>query len=175
MDGRGSSPGRSRYLSLRHHIQTGSRAHTASYPMDTGASSPGIKWPGLEADNSPPSTADANAWSCTAIPPYVFMAWCLVKPKDNFSFYRNVLSVSWPPASNHSLLNSMLWASLLRSIPFCCPPPPHSLLPLHFVSCAGMWSLSVRMIHLNYIRPCCKARAFRLQASAILTEAVVSP
>jgi len=36
--------------------------------------------PGNEADHSPPSSAEVkNAWSYTSTPPYVFMAWCLVK------------------------------------------------------------------------------------------------
>jgi hypothetical protein len=43
--------------------------------------------PGHEADHSPPSSADVkNAWSYTSIPQYVFMAWCLVKHRDNFAF-----------------------------------------------------------------------------------------
>jgi hypothetical protein len=28
-----------------------------------------------------------NAWSYTSTPQYVFMAWCLVKHKDNFTLY----------------------------------------------------------------------------------------
>jgi hypothetical protein len=36
---------------------------------------------------SPPSCADVkNAWSYTSIPPYVFMTWCLVKYRGNFTF-----------------------------------------------------------------------------------------
>jgi len=41
--------------------------------------SPEVKRPGREADHSPPSDAEVNAWSYTSTPPYVFMAWCLVK------------------------------------------------------------------------------------------------
>jgi len=26
-------------------------------------------------------------WSCTSTPPYVFMAWCLVKHRNDFTFY----------------------------------------------------------------------------------------
>jgi len=37
-----------------------------------GALSPGLKYSGLEADHSPPSSADAkNAWSYTSTPPVV--------------------------------------------------------------------------------------------------------
>jgi len=34
-EGRGSIPGRGRDVSLRHHFQTGSGAHSASYQMRT--------------------------------------------------------------------------------------------------------------------------------------------
>jgi hypothetical protein len=51
-----------------------------------GALSLGVKRPGREADHSPPSSAEVkNAWSYTSTPPYVFMAWCLVKHRDNFT------------------------------------------------------------------------------------------
>jgi hypothetical protein len=33
LDGRGSIPGRGKKFSLPHSVQTGSRAHPASYPM----------------------------------------------------------------------------------------------------------------------------------------------
>jgi hypothetical protein len=52
-----------------------------------GALSLGVKRPGREADNSPPSSAEVkNAWSCTSTPPNIFKAWCLVKHRDNFTF-----------------------------------------------------------------------------------------
>jgi hypothetical protein len=35
-------------------VQTGSEAHSASYPMGTG----GREWPGRDADHSPPSSAE---------------------------------------------------------------------------------------------------------------------
>jgi len=41
--------------------------------MGTRALSQGIKWPGREADRSPPSSAKVkNAWSYTSIPPIRF-------------------------------------------------------------------------------------------------------
>jgi hypothetical protein len=49
----------------------------------------GVKRPGREADHSPPSSAEVSAWSCTCTPQYVFMAWCLVKHRDNFTFYND--------------------------------------------------------------------------------------
>jgi hypothetical protein len=42
----------------------------ASYLMGTRDCFPGLKQPGSEADNSPPSSAKVkNAWSCTSTPP----------------------------------------------------------------------------------------------------------
>jgi hypothetical protein len=90
---------------LRHHVQTGYGAQPASYPMGTGVSFSGVKRPGCEADHSPPSSAEVkNAWSYTSTPQYVFMEWCLVKHRDNFTLpyitldtitaYRNLVGVS---------------------------------------------------------------------------------
>jgi hypothetical protein len=45
---------------FHHHVQNGSGAHPASYPMGTGAFSPGVKRPGREADHSPPSSAEVK-------------------------------------------------------------------------------------------------------------------
>jgi hypothetical protein len=53
-----------------------------------GALSLGVKRTGREADHSPQSSAEGkNAWSYTSTPQYVYMAWCLVKHRDNFTFY----------------------------------------------------------------------------------------
>jgi hypothetical protein len=53
-----------------------------------GVLSLGVKRPGREADHSPPPSAEVkNACSYISIPPYVLMAWCLVKHRDNFTFY----------------------------------------------------------------------------------------
>jgi hypothetical protein len=54
-----------------------------------GALSLRVKRPGREADHSSPSSAEVkNAGSYTSTPQYVFMAWCLVKHRDNFTFLR---------------------------------------------------------------------------------------
>jgi hypothetical protein len=45
---------------LRRHVQNGSGAHPASYPMGTGGSFPGVKRSGREADHSPPSSAEVK-------------------------------------------------------------------------------------------------------------------
>jgi hypothetical protein len=67
-------------FSLRHLAQTGSGAHPACYPMDTGALSLGVKRPECEAEHSSPSNADIkNVLSYNSTTPYVFMAWYLIK------------------------------------------------------------------------------------------------
>jgi len=54
-----------------HHrsFQTGSGAHSASYPNGTGFSFPGLKRPGRKADIHPPPSAEVkNAWNYTYTP-----------------------------------------------------------------------------------------------------------
>jgi hypothetical protein len=63
------------YFSLRHRVQTGTGAHPASCLMGTRGLFPWGKAAGREADRF---AEIKNAWSCTATPPYVFMAWCSV-------------------------------------------------------------------------------------------------
>jgi hypothetical protein len=47
---------------------------------------PGVKLPGHEIDHSPPTSAEVkNTWNNNSTPPYVFMAWCLVRNRDNFT------------------------------------------------------------------------------------------
>jgi hypothetical protein len=42
---------------------------------------------GREAGHSPPFSAEAkNVCSCASTPQYAFIAWCLVKHRDNFTF-----------------------------------------------------------------------------------------
>jgi hypothetical protein len=61
----------------------------------------GVKRPGHEADHSLPSSAEVkNAWSCTSTPQYVFMAWCLVNHRNNFTFtFRYVPNYTGPGIS----------------------------------------------------------------------------
>jgi hypothetical protein len=63
-----------------------------------GSTQPLIEWlpwavslwvmrPGRDADHSPLSSAEVkNAWSYTSTPQYVFMTWCFVKHRDDFTF-----------------------------------------------------------------------------------------
>jgi hypothetical protein len=73
LDDRGSKvpfPAGAGNFSLHYRVQHGPGAHPVSYPMGTGGSFSGVKRPGLEADHSPPSSAEVkNAWNYTSIPP----------------------------------------------------------------------------------------------------------
>jgi hypothetical protein len=57
------------------------------FQLVPGALYPGIKRPGREGDRLRPSSAELkNVWSYISTPQYVFIAWCLVKHRDNFTF-----------------------------------------------------------------------------------------
>jgi hypothetical protein len=56
LEGRVSIPGRGKRLSSS--AQRPGRLWGPPYPMDTGASSPGVKRPGRETDHTPPSSAE---------------------------------------------------------------------------------------------------------------------
>jgi hypothetical protein len=76
-------------FSLHHKVQTGSGAHSASYTKGSRGLSLGVKRLELEADHSPPSSAEIkNAWSYTSTPQHAFIAWCSVtkKHRDDFTF-----------------------------------------------------------------------------------------
>jgi hypothetical protein len=58
--------------------------------------------PGREADPSPISSAEVkNAWSYNSTPQFVFMAWYLVKYRDN-------LTLLYLPLSGNRIYNSSL-------------------------------------------------------------------
>jgi hypothetical protein len=59
-------------FSLPHSVQTDSGAHPASYPMGTGALSPGVKRLGCEAGHSAPSSTEVKHGG--AIPPLPHMS-----------------------------------------------------------------------------------------------------
>jgi hypothetical protein len=73
---------------LHHRVQNGSGVHPASYPMGTRGSFPGGKSAG--AWSWPLTLIHCRGQECvklTSTPQYIFMVWCLVKYRDNFSFY----------------------------------------------------------------------------------------
>jgi len=52
------------------YIQTGSGVYPASYPLGTRSFYPGVKPPGFEADQTPPSSTEVkNVWSYTSTAP----------------------------------------------------------------------------------------------------------
>jgi hypothetical protein len=90
LDDRDSSvrfPAGARNFSLHHRVQNGSGANPVSYPMGIRGTFFGVKRPGHEADHSPPSSAEVK--ECVELylhSHYAFMAWCLIKHRDNFTF-----------------------------------------------------------------------------------------
>jgi hypothetical protein len=64
-------------------VQTGSGAHPTS--CGYGGLFPPVKRPGRETIHLLLVPRSKKAWSSTS-PHYVFMAWCLVKHRDNFTF-----------------------------------------------------------------------------------------
>jgi hypothetical protein len=61
---------------LHHRVQTGYGAQSASYPMGTRDSFPGVVKLTTHIHVMPKSK---NAWSYASTPQYAFMAWCSVK------------------------------------------------------------------------------------------------
>jgi hypothetical protein len=55
-------------------VPAGSGVHPTSYPMGTGALSPGVRRQRREADHSPPTSAEVKKmWIYTSTPPYAFI------------------------------------------------------------------------------------------------------
>jgi hypothetical protein len=66
--------------------QTGSGTHTASCPIGNGGR-------GLYPGGGVKATGAWRWWSCATTPPYVFMARCLIKQRDNFLFCNMKLNI----------------------------------------------------------------------------------
>jgi hypothetical protein len=84
LDDRGSRvrfPAGAENFSLHHRVQNGCGAHPASYPVGTRATSLGVK-----LTTHLRLMPSENAWRYTSTPQYVFMAWCLVKHRNTFTF-----------------------------------------------------------------------------------------
>jgi hypothetical protein len=76
-----------RDFSILHSIHTGSGGHSASYSVGTGWIFPWSEASGRVADNWPPYIAKVkNTWSNTSKRPHVFMVWCLINDRHNFTF-----------------------------------------------------------------------------------------
>jgi hypothetical protein len=95
-----------------------------------GALSLGVKRPGREADYSPPSTAEVkNAWSYTSTPQYVFMAWCLVKQRDNFTFTFFQVTASHETFPSKFCVRHISCLSARSTYPAHRSPPDATILP----------------------------------------------
>jgi hypothetical protein len=56
----------------------------------------GVKLLGHEVYCSlPSSTKIKNVWCHTSTPPYIYMAWCIIKHKENFTFTLFLTSLLW--------------------------------------------------------------------------------
>jgi hypothetical protein len=68
----------------------------------------GIKRPGREADHSPPISAEVKkTWVYISTPAYAFIALCLIKHRDNFTFLRWFEFLSF---SSHQISSkSVIW------------------------------------------------------------------
>jgi hypothetical protein len=96
LDDRGSRvrfPAGAGNFSLHYRVQNSSGAHPASYPIGTKGSFPAGEAAGREADHSPPPSTEVK--ECVELylhsPQYVFMAWCVFKHRDNFTFTFSLL------------------------------------------------------------------------------------
>jgi hypothetical protein len=84
LDDQGSISGRATKSSLLHRVQIASGVHTASYPMGTGDSFPGVKRPGKQADHSPAFSAEIkNGGAIPSLP--VRLHGVALEHTDNFS------------------------------------------------------------------------------------------
>jgi hypothetical protein len=71
--GRSLIPSRGK-ISLLIFVQTSSRAHAASYKMETVHYFPGLERPGCVAEHSPPGLVVKKTWVYTSTPSYFFVA-----------------------------------------------------------------------------------------------------
>jgi hypothetical protein len=75
-----------------HCVQTGSEDHSASYPMGTGNSFPGVKRQRREADHSPPSSADvSNGGDTPSLAHTFFIAYCLINYAQDVTCFTLIL------------------------------------------------------------------------------------
>jgi hypothetical protein len=93
-------PAGAKYCSLLHRVPTGPGAHITSYPMGAGGSFP---WDKVVGAWSWPLTSvysrDHERWNYTSIPPYIFIAFCSIKHKENYLY----LSLEKQNCEKHSL------------------------------------------------------------------------
>jgi hypothetical protein len=72
---------------IRVTVQSGSGAHTASFPVGARDSFPGRKQLQHEADSSSFSAKVKNVWNFIATS-HISSWHCLIKQRENFAFYK---------------------------------------------------------------------------------------
>jgi hypothetical protein len=116
LDGRDSIPVRGKKFSLLLSVQTGSRAHPASYPIGTGGSFPGGKAARGVKLTTPPSSAEVKNGGVVPPLPYTF-SWrgaYLIKHRDSFFSF-----LWWTDIFadvNRRLANNILTSSTVRCL-----------------------------------------------------------
>jgi hypothetical protein len=70
-------------------IKKGYSAHSTPAQWVPWAVSSAIKWPAREAGHSLLFCAEFRNDGAILPPPYIFMTWCLIKHRNNFTYYLN--------------------------------------------------------------------------------------
>jgi hypothetical protein len=144
------------FFSLRYRVQTGFEAHQSPIQWVPGALSLGVKRPGREADQSPPSSVKVKkGWSYTFTLPTRPQAWCLVKYRDNFTFTFNIVravksTVLWWNGNvvwlGRQEMQTQIWCetslkTFMILITAVSPPPAHGarsrMSKTHSLSCVN--------------------------------------
>jgi hypothetical protein len=89
--GRGSIPGRRKILLCSTASRPALGRIQPPIQWVSGALSPAVNYPGREADHLSSSSVEVKNGG-TSIIPYVFMVWCLIKHRDNFTLSLYLIS-----------------------------------------------------------------------------------
>jgi hypothetical protein len=74
-----------------------------------GAVSPGVKRPGRESDHSPPPVQRSRRRGAISPPQYVFIAWCLVKHRENSTLGSAEVENAWNYTSTPPYVYMASW------------------------------------------------------------------
>jgi len=103
---------------FHHHVQNGSGAHPASYPMVTRGSSSGVKAAG---EWSWPLTStycrgQRIRGAIPTVPHYAFMVWCSVKAQGQFYLYLFTVSSTYLILHAVRFTDQALWPVSVENI-----------------------------------------------------------